>query len=63
LNATINNTEVAIENFSAAKSRIRDADFAAEAAEMARVTVMLQSGISVLSQANQSQSMALKLVG
>jgi flagellin len=63
LNATINNTEVAIENFSAAKSRIRDADFAAEAAEMARVAVMMQSGISVLSQANQSQNMALKLVG
>jgi flagellin len=63
LNATINNTEVAIENFSAAKSRIRDADFAAEAAEMARVSVMLQAGISVLAQANQSQAMALKLVG
>jgi flagellin len=63
LNSTINNTEVAIENFSAAKSRIRDADFAAEAAEMARVAVMMQSGISVLAQANQSQNMALKLVG
>ncbi len=62
LNSTIANQEVAIENFSAAKSRIRDADFASESAEMARVTLMLQSGISVLAQANQSQAMALKLI-
>lgn len=63
LNSTINNTEVAIENYSAAKSRIKDADMAAETAEMARVSVMLQAGMSVLSQANQSQAMALKLLG
>lgn len=62
LNSTIANQEVAIENFSAAKSRIRDADFANESAEMARVSLMMQSGISVLSQANQSQAMALKLI-
>jgi flagellin len=63
LNSTINNTEVAIENYSAAKSRIRDADMASETAEMARVTVMQQAGVSVLSQANQSQGIALKLLG
>lgn len=63
LNSTINNTEVAIENLSAAKSRIRDADVAAESAETARSSIMLQSGISVLAQANQSQAMALKLLG
>ncbi|MBS1984571.1 MAG: flagellin FliC [Bdellovibrionales bacterium] len=63
LNSTINNTEVAIENLSAAKSRIRDADVAAESAELARTNIMLQSGISVLAQANQSTAVALKLLG
>ena len=63
LNTTINNTEVAVENYSAAKSRIRDADVANETAEMARSSILLQSGISVLAQANQSQAMALKLLG
>lgn len=63
LNSTINNTDVAIENFSAAKSRIRDADVAFESAEMARTSILQQSGISVLAQANQSQAMMLKLLG
>lgn len=63
LNSTINNTEVAIENLSAARSRIKDADVATQSAEMARSSIMLQSGISVLAQANQSQAMALKLLG
>jgi flagellin len=62
LNATINNTEVAVENLSAARSRIKDADIANETAEMARASIMQQSGISVLAQANQSQAMALKLL-
>lgn len=63
LNSTINNTEVAIENLSAARSRIKDADVATQSAEMARTSIMLQSGVSVLAQANQSQAMALKLLG
>jgi len=63
LNSTISNTEVAVENLSAAKSRIKDADVASESAEIARTSIMLQSGISVLAQANQSQAMALKLIG
>jgi flagellin len=63
LNSTISNTEVAVENLSAAKSRIKDADVASESAEIARTSIMLQSGISVLAQANQSQAMALKLLG
>lgn len=63
LNSTISNTEVAVENFSAARSRIKDADFANETAEIARSSIMLQAGVSVLAQANQSQAMALKLLG
>lgn len=63
LNSTISNTEVAVENLSAAKSRIKDADVASQSAELARTSIMLQSGVSVLAQANQSQAMALKLIG
>ena len=63
LSSTINNTEVAIENYSAAKSRIRDTDVAAETAELARTNIMMQAGVSVLAQANQSQGSALKLLG
>lgn len=63
LMSTINNLGVSVENLSAANSRIRDADMAVETAEMTRNNVMLNAGISVLSQANQSTSMALKLLG
>ncbi len=63
MNSTINNTEVMVENYSAANSRIRDTDIANESAEMARSQIMAQAGISVLSQANQSQGIALKLLG
>lgn len=61
--STSQNLLVADENFSAANSRIRDADIAAETAEMTRNNIMLQAGISVLGQANNAQQMALKLLG
>lgn len=57
------NLGVADENFSAANSRIRDADIASETAEMTRNNILLQAGISVLGQANNAQQMALKLLG
>lgn len=60
--STSQNLLVADENFSAANSRIRDADIAAETAEMTRNNIMLQAGISVLGQANNAQQMALKLL-
>jgi flagellin len=63
LQSTIANTEVAIENFSAAKSRIRDADFGEVTANLARDTVKTQATTSVLAQANQASGMALKLLG
>lgn len=62
LQATINNLGVSVENLSAANSRIRDADMASEVAEMTRNNIMLTAGVSVLGQANQSTSMALKLL-
>lgn len=63
LNSTINNLGVATENYSAANSRIRDTDVAHESAELTRNTILQQAGVSVLSQANAIQNMALKLLG
>ncbi|MBK9323149.1 MAG: flagellin FliC [Bdellovibrionaceae bacterium] len=63
LTSTSNNLLVSDENLSAANSRIRDTDVAAETSEMTRNNILLQAGISVLGQANNSQQMALKLLG
>ncbi|WP_413289066.1 flagellin [Bdellovibrio sp. HCB337] len=63
LTSTSNNLLVYDENLSAANSRIRDTDVAAETSEMTRNSILLQAGISVLGQANNSQQMALKLLG
>ncbi|WP_019590296.1 flagellin, partial [Thioalkalivibrio sp. ALE10] len=50
--STISNLEIGSENLSDARSRIRDADFAAETADLTRAQVLQQAGTSVLSQAN-----------
>lgn len=63
LQSTINNLMVAHENLSAANSRIRDTDVAAESSELTRNTILKQAGVSVLAQANQTQQIALKLLG
>nr|CAG38109.1 flagellin [Bdellovibrio bacteriovorus] len=63
LQSTSNNLLIADENLSAANSRIRDTDVAAETSEMTRNNILLQAGVSVLGQANQSQQLALKLWG
>lgn len=51
------------ESLSAANSRIRDVDVAEETSRMARSQVLMQAGVSVLSQANQMPQVALKLLG
>lgn len=63
LSSTINNLSISDENLSTAKSRIRDVDVAMESADMAKNNILVQSGMSVLAQANQVPSMALKLLG
>lgn len=63
LQSTISNLEVRTENLAAANSRIRDTDIAAESAEMMKNQILSQSSISVLAQANNSGSAALKLIG
>ncbi len=52
----------AIENYSAANSRIRDADIAAETSAMTSAQILQQAGVSVLAQANASPQMALMLL-
>lgn len=61
--STSQNLKVMDENYSAANSRIRDADVAAESTEMMRNNILQQAAISVLSQTNSSAQLALKLLG
>ena len=60
--ATISNLQVSSENLSAARSRIRDADFAAETAELTRTQILQQAGIAILSQANAAPQNVLALL-
>lgn len=53
----------AVENFSAANSRIRDTDVAESSADLARNQVLQAASVGVLAQANQSTQAALKLIG
>ena len=60
---TVSNLQISSENLNAANSRIQDADFAAETAELQRTNVLQQAGISVLAQANASGQQVLSLLG
>ena len=60
--STIANLSTTSENLSASNSRIRDADFAAESAELARTQVLQQAGLSVLAQANARPQQVLQLL-
>lgn len=63
LQSTINNLAISDENLSAANSRIRDADMAEEVSNMTRDNILMQSGISVLGNANNTMQTVLKLLG
>ncbi len=63
LNAVVQAIQTSSESLAAANSRIRDVDVAEETSRMARTQVMMQAGVSVLAQANQSPQIALKLLG
>jgi flagellin len=60
--STTENLGTAIENFSAANSRVRDTDVAQSSADLARNNVLQQASIGVLAQANQQPSMAMRLI-
>lgn len=63
IEAAIRNLENYTENIAAAKSRIMDADFAFETAQMAKYQILQQSGVAVLGQANAINQAALRLLG
>jgi flagellin len=63
LESTVRNIGVAVENFSAANSRIRDVDIAEESANLTSLQILQQAGISVLAQANFAPQSALSLLG
>jgi flagellin len=60
--AVISNLQNYSENLTAARSRIMDADFAAETARLTRAQIMQQAGTSILAQANQIPQGALSLL-
>lgn len=63
LQSSVANMQVYHENLSGARSRIFDVDVASETAELTKRNILSQAGISVLSQANQNNMSALKLLG
>ncbi len=62
LDSTVRNQSNISENVTAARSRIRDADFATETANMTKQNILQQAASAVLSQANQRPQAALQLL-
>ncbi|MBN8803106.1 MAG: flagellin, partial [Stenotrophomonas acidaminiphila] len=60
--STIANLATTSENLSASRSRIRDADYAKETAEMTRTQILQQAGTAMLAQANQVPQNVLNLL-
>ena len=63
LEHTINNLDNIVENTTSAESQIRDTDIATEMVKYANNNILQQAGTSMLSQANQSNQLALSLLG
>jgi flagellin len=61
--AVISNLANYSENLTAARSRIQDADFAAETASLTRAQILQQAGTTILAQANTLPQTALSLLG
>jgi len=61
--STIRNQTNIIENVSASRSRIKDADFAVETATLTKAQILQQASSTILSQANQRPQSALSLLG
>ena len=60
--STIANLSTNVENLSSARSRIQDADFAAETAAMTRAQILQQAGVAMVSQANAAPQTVLSLL-
>ena len=63
LEHTISNLDNIVENTTSAESQIRDTDIATEMVRYANNNILQQAGTSMLSQANQSNQLALSLLG
>lgn len=63
LDSSLRSLETYGQNLSGAMSRIVDADFAAEAAELSKNQIMQQAGLSILAQANGMNQGAVRLIG
>jgi flagellin len=61
-NAVVSNLQSSVENQSAARSRITDADFASETANMSRAQILQSAGTAMVAQANQLPQSVLKLL-
>jgi len=62
MNSTLSNLTSFIESAQAARSRVRDADFAFETSDLARNQILQQAGIAVIAQANSAPQQALQLL-
>ncbi|NDY92342.1 flagellin N-terminal helical domain-containing protein [Ideonella livida] len=60
--AIISNLQVSVENQSAARSRIMDADFAVETSNMSRTQILQQAGTAMVAQANQLPQQVMQLL-
>jgi flagellin len=60
--AVISNLQVSVENQSAARGRIMDADFASETANLSRAQILQQAGNAMIAQANQLPQSVLSLL-
>jgi len=60
--SVVSNLATTSENLSSARSRIQDADFAAETAALTKGQILQQAGISILSQANSQPQLVLSLL-
>ena len=61
--ATVRSLNINLENTAAAQSSIRDADFAAETANLTRSQILVSAATNVLSLANSQPQSALQLLG
>ena len=62
MDQVISNLQISVENQSAARSRITDADFAQETANLSRASILQQAGNAMIAQANQIPSQVLSLL-
>jgi flagellin len=62
MESVIRNLENVVENITSARSRIQDADFAAETASLTRAQILQQAGVAMVAQANQLPQTVLALL-